>query len=85
MTRAGAMPDLSFGVYLLHAPLTQVAHALGVLPPTAAGLAGVIATTLALALLAHVSIERPAVAAAARWSRRRPSTAMAARRTTASS
>jgi peptidoglycan/LPS O-acetylase OafA/YrhL len=63
-------PDISFGVYLLHAPLIQFTHQTGWLRPGAGGLASVLALTAMLALAAHYLIERPAIRFGARWSRR---------------
>jgi peptidoglycan/LPS O-acetylase OafA/YrhL len=64
------MPDISFGVYLLHAPLIQFNHQLGWFAPGTPALAAVLALTLLLALAASFLIERPAIRAGARWSQR---------------
>ncbi|WP_157269984.1 acyltransferase family protein [Azohydromonas aeria] len=70
LPRLPALPDLSFGVYLLHAPVIQFAQHAGVLPSGAAGLASVLAVTLLLSMAANRWIEEPAIRAGARLSRR---------------
>jgi peptidoglycan/LPS O-acetylase OafA/YrhL len=63
-------PDISYGVYLLHAPLIQIALYTGWLPPGSPGLVAILVATLALATVACYVIERPAIRAGSRWSRR---------------
>ena len=62
------LPDLSYGVYLLHAPLIQFSHQTGWLVPGPQGLTVVFALTLGLSLIAHYLIEQPAIRAGQRWS-----------------
>lgn len=67
---AANAPDISFGVYLLHAPVIQFTHQTGLLTPGGTGLAAALAITVALAIAACYLIERPAVRASGRLSRR---------------
>ena len=64
------LPDISYGVYLLHAPLIQFTHATGLLTPGPMGLLAVLALTTVLSLIAHYAIEQPAIRAGQRGSSR---------------
>jgi peptidoglycan/LPS O-acetylase OafA/YrhL/glycosyltransferase involved in cell wall biosynthesis len=70
LPRIQGLPDVSFGVYLLHAPLIQLGLAAGWRPAGPAGLAALLVATLLLATLACFLVERPAIRVGGRWSRR---------------
>lgn len=63
-------PDLSYGVYLIHAPVMQFGLHLGGFAPGLAGLATALGVTLLLSLLACHAVERPAIEAGRRLSQR---------------
>ena len=62
--------DISYGVYLLHAPLIQLALLSGLYRPGWDGLALIVGTVLILALLAERWIEAPGIALGRRLARR---------------
>ena len=62
------LPDISYGVYLLHAPVIQFTDQTRWLTPGASGLTAVFLLTVGLSLVAHYVIERPAIRAGHRWS-----------------
>lgn len=64
------LPDISYGVYLLHAPLFQFSRALDWLPGGAAGFAVGFAACVVLATVAAYVVEKPAIRAGHRWSQR---------------
>jgi len=70
LPRLARLPDISFGVYLMHAPIIQFALQAGWLPPGEAGLVWVLLVTSTLSIAACYLIERPAIRAGQRWSRR---------------
>lgn len=63
--------DLSYGVYLIHAPLIQLALLSGLYRPTLSALLTIVASTVALAFLLERAVERPGIALGRRLSRRR--------------
>jgi len=64
--------DISYGVYLVHAPLIQVGLLYGLYRPSGSALLVLVLTTVALALVLEKLIERPGIAVGRRLSRRRP-------------
>ena len=70
LPRLTGVPDISFGVYLVHAPLIQFALYAGWLPAGAAGLVWVLVVTLSVSAAAFYVVERPAIRAGGRWSKR---------------
>jgi peptidoglycan/LPS O-acetylase OafA/YrhL len=62
--------DLSYSVYLLHAPLLQTLMLLGVIRDTPLTLAGVLVTVLVMATITERCIERPGIAFGAHLARR---------------
>jgi len=58
--------DISYGVYLVHAPLIQLALLFGIYRADWAGLAAIVSLTVLLALLAERFIEIPGIAAGKR-------------------
>jgi peptidoglycan/LPS O-acetylase OafA/YrhL len=64
------LPDISFGVYLMHAPLIQASREAGWLAPGAPGLLAILAATGLLSLAAFHLIEQPAIRAGRRLSDR---------------
>jgi peptidoglycan/LPS O-acetylase OafA/YrhL len=65
-----SLPDISFGVYLLHAPLIQFMKSTGVLPMGFGGLWLTLGATVALSIVAYYLIEHPAIQWGQRVSRR---------------
>ncbi|APW37500.1 hypothetical protein RD110_10110 [Rhodoferax koreense] len=57
------VPDISFGVYLIHAPIIHFLHqdGIGLLEPGPHGLAVVLLATLAFAIVGSYAIEQPAI------------------------
>ena len=64
--------DLSYGVYLLHAPLLQVLILLGLFRDTLPMLAGVLVVVIALALVSEHVVEEPFIAIGQRLAKRPP-------------
>lgn len=84
LPRMAGAPDISYGVYLLHAPLIQIGLYTGWLPAGSQGLLAILLVTLALATAACYVIERPAIRAGGRWSRRLSPNGYTAQRVVAS-
>lgn len=61
------VPDISYGLYILHAPLMQLGFQLGLWQADARGLALAVGTTTLLAIATWYGLERPAIRAAKRW------------------
>ncbi len=70
LPRPAGAPDISFGVYLVHAPLIQFALYAGWLPAGTLGMIWVLAITLTVSAASYYFIERPAIRAGGRWSKR---------------
>lgn len=66
----GRLPDLSYGVYLLHAPLIQLANERGWLRGDGWDMAALLLVTGLLAWLAHHGVEAPAIRLGRAWSDR---------------
>jgi len=62
--------DISYGVYLLHAPLIQLSLIFGLYRASLAGIAMIVCTVLVLATLAERFIEAPGIAFGRRLARR---------------
>lgn len=62
--------DLSYGVYLVHAPLIQLSLLFGLYRSTWDGLLALLAATILLAFLLERAIERPGIAIGRRLSKR---------------
>lgn len=61
--------DISYGVYLLHAPMIQLSLLTGLYRPGWLGLGGILAAVTVLALLAERLVERPGIDAGKRIAR----------------
>jgi peptidoglycan/LPS O-acetylase OafA/YrhL len=62
--------DISYGVYLLHAPIIQLALLFGLYRPGIPGLAPVLLLLIVLATIAEQTIEKPGIALGRRLARR---------------
>jgi len=62
LPRLGRIPDISYGVYLLHAPIAQFGRYLGLIDSTRWGLVQLLVLTFAAALAGCLLIELPAIA-----------------------
>jgi glycosyltransferase involved in cell wall biosynthesis len=67
--------DISYGVYLLHAPTIQLSLLLGLYRPELAGLLAIMAIVIVLSLVVERLVERPGIDIGRRLSRRRGSAA----------
>lgn len=72
MPRVRMELDISYGVYLLHAPIIQLSLLFGLYRDDPIGLAATLGLVLLLALLAERLVERPGIALGRRLSRRAP-------------
>lgn len=66
----GKLPDLSYGVYLLHAPVIQFTQQLAWLPAGPDAFVPTILLIFVLSLAAFYAIEQPAIRAGRAWTRR---------------
>jgi peptidoglycan/LPS O-acetylase OafA/YrhL/glycosyltransferase involved in cell wall biosynthesis len=62
--------DISYGVYLLHAPIIQLALLFGLYRPGIAGLAPILLLLIVLATIAEQTIEKPGIALGRRLARK---------------